>query len=130
MRLRFAEVFRCKPTTLVLSAGVLFCCVLLFAQTPSPDPSKKSRQVDTNVEVLKDVPSDQLVPSMKFTSSALGVHCEYCHVENAFAKDHKKTKQTARKMLQMMFAINTNNFDGHQEVTCYSCHRGNPKPLA
>src|SRR5262249_41988492 len=58
------------------------------------------------------------------------VHCEYCHVENAFDKDDKKPKQTARKMMQMMFTINANNFDGHQEVTCYSCHRGNPKPVA
>jgi photosynthetic reaction center cytochrome c subunit len=130
MRLRFAEVFRSKPTVPVLSAGILFCCVLVFAQMPTPDPSKKSSEVYKNVQVLKDVPSDQLIPSMKFISSALGVHCEYCHVENTFDKDDKKTKQTARKMMQMMFAINTNNFDGHQEVTCYSCHRGNPKPLA
>ena len=129
MKARFAEVFRGKPTALFLPAGILFCCVVLLAQMPTPDPSKKSSEVYKNVPVLKDVPSDQLVPSMKFISSALGVHCEYCHVENAFDKDDKKTKQIARKMMQMMFAINANNFDGHQEVTCYSCHRGNPKPL-
>jgi len=130
MRLRFAEVFRGRSTVLFLSVAILFCCALLFAQMPTPDPSKKSSEIYKNVQVLKDVPSDQLVPSMKFISSALGVHCEYCHVENAFDKDDKKTKQTARKMIQMMFAINTNNFDGHPEVSCYSCHRGNPKPLA
>jgi len=130
MKARFAELFPGKPIALFLSAGILFCCALIFAQMPTPDPSKKSSEIYKNVQVLKDVPSDQLVPSMKFISSALGVRCEYCHVENAFDKDDKKTKQTARKMMQMMFAINTNNFDGHQEVTCYSCHRGNPKPLA
>src|SRR5579864_9035629 len=130
MRLRFAEAFRGRSTVFFLSAAILFCCALIFAQMPTPDPGKKSSEIYKNVQVLKDVPSDQLVPSMKFISSALGVHCEYCHVENAFDKDDKKTKQTARKMMQMMFAINANNFDGHQEVTCYSCHRGNPKPLA
>jgi photosynthetic reaction center cytochrome c subunit len=30
----------------------------------------------------------------------------------------------------MMFTINQENFDGHREVTCYSCHRGNAKPVA
>ena len=111
-------------------AGIVFGCVLVFAQLPTPRADKKSSEIYKNVQVLKDVPSDQLIPSMKFISSALGVHCEYCHVENAFDKDDKKPKQTARKMMQMMFTINANNFDGHQEVTCYSCHRGNPKPVA
>lgn len=30
----------------------------------------------------------------------------------------------------MEFAIDTANFEGKQMVTCYSCHRGNPRPLA
>ena len=33
-------------------------------------------------------------------------------------------------MMEMMFTINKNNFDGHREVTCYSCHRGRFKPVA
>lgn len=105
-------------------------CAFVFAQMPIPSADKKSSEVYKNVKVLNDAPSDQLVPSMKFVSSSLGVRCEYCHVENAFDKDDKKTKQIARKMMQMVFAINANNFDGHQEVTCYSCHRGSPKPVA
>lgn len=111
-------------------AAILFCCALLFSQMPVASPDKKSGEVFKNVQVLKDIPSDQLIPSMKFITSALGVRCEYCHVENAFDKDDKKPKQIARKMMQMMFAINANNFDGKQQVTCFSCHRGSPKPLA
>jgi photosynthetic reaction center cytochrome c subunit len=45
-------------------------------------------------------------------------------VEGAPEKDDKKPKQVARKMMQMMFAINQENFEGKREVTCYSCHRG------
>jgi Photosynthetic reaction centre cytochrome C subunit len=116
--------------TTMYGAALLFCCLLAAAQIPAPSADKKSSEVYKNVKVLKDVPSDQLVPSMKFTSSSLGVRCEYCHVEKAFDKDDKKEKQIARKMIQMVSAINTNNFDGHQEVTCYSCHRGNPRPVA
>lgn len=109
---------------------VTVVCAIVVAQMPIPSADKKSSEVYKNVKVLNDAPSDQLVPSMKFISSSLGVRCEYCHVENAFDKDDKETKQIARKMMQMVFAINANNFDGHQEVTCYSCHRGSPKPVA
>ena len=31
--------------------------------------------------------------------------------------------------MEMMFAINRDNFDGHREVTCYSCHRGSADPM-
>jgi hypothetical protein len=58
------------------------------------------------------------------------VECEYCHVEHAFDKDDKKTKVTARKMMEMMMAINRENFDGHRQVTCFTCHRGAAKPVA
>jgi hypothetical protein len=67
---------------------------------------------------------------MQFISAALGVDCEYCHVEHAPEKDDIKEKQTARKMITMTFAINRENFDGHREVTCMSCHHGAPRPVA
>jgi hypothetical protein len=66
---------------------------------------------------------------MQFITASLGVQCDFCHLENAFEKDDKETKQTARKMMRMMFAINKDNFDGHQKVTCYACHRGAHKPV-
>jgi len=105
-----------------------------FSQTPPehavPSPDKKASEVFKNVQVLKDVPSDQLIPTMQFITSSLGVQCSYCHVENAFDKDDKKTKLTARKMMRMMLDIDAANFEGKQAVTCNTCHRGNPKPLA
>jgi outer membrane lipoprotein-sorting protein len=66
---------------------------------------------------------------MQFITASLGVECEFCHVEGAFEKDDKKSKQMARKMMEMMFAINKENFEGHREVTCYSCHRGSANPV-
>jgi len=82
-----------------------------------------------NIQVLKGVPADQVIPAMQFISASLGVDCEDCHVERAFDKDDKKPKQTARKMIQMMLAINKDNFNGHREVTCYSCHHGAADPV-
>jgi len=96
----------------------------------SSDSSKKAEEVFKNIQVLKGVPSGQLIPAMEFISSSLGVECSFCHVEGHFEKDDKKRKHTAREMMQMMFALNKNSFEGHREVTCYSCHRGARKPSA
>jgi photosynthetic reaction center cytochrome c subunit len=91
---------------------------------------KTAGQQFKNIKVLKDIPADQLIPAMQFIAASLGVECEFCHVQGAFEKDDKKPKLAARKMMEMMFTINQENFDGHREVTCYSCHRGSAKPVA
>lgn len=114
--------------------GFLCLAILLgiggaVGESPVTKPVKKSADVFKNLKVLNDTPSDQLLPAMQFITSTLGVHCEYCHVENAFEKDDKKPKQTARQMMQMVEEINNTKFHGQQEITCYSCHRGSPKPL-
>jgi photosynthetic reaction center cytochrome c subunit len=101
-----------------------------LARAPSKmSPPKLTEDAFKNIQILKGVPADQLIPAMEFITASLGVECEFCHVLNAFEKDDKKPKQTARKMMQMMFAINQMNFEGRREVTCYSCHRGSRRPL-
>ena len=97
--------------------------------TTTPGPKRAEEQFK-NIQVLKGVPAEQIFPTMQFITASLGVECEFCHVQNAFEKDDKKNKQTARKMMEMMFAINKDNFEGHREVTCYSCHRGAANPQA
>src|SRR5216683_5817721 len=99
------------------------------ANTPSLK-GKSAAEVYQNIQVLKEIPADQLVPAMQFITYSLGVECGYCHIEGALEKDDKKPKQTARKMMQMMAAINRDNFDSKQAVTCNSCHRGAPHPVA
>jgi hypothetical protein len=96
--------------------------------TNAPAPKKAEEQFK-NIQVLKGIPADQLIPAMQFITASLGVECDFCHVAGAFEKDEKKTKQTARKMMAMMITINQENFEGNREVTCYSCHRGNSKPV-
>jgi photosynthetic reaction center cytochrome c subunit len=94
------------------------------------DSEKKAEEQFKNIQVLKGIPADQIIPTMQFITASLGVECEYCHVQGAFDKDDKKPKQVARKMIEMMFAINADNFDRHREVTCYSCHRGGKDPVS
>ena len=88
-------------------------------------PGKKTEEQFKNIQVLKGIPAEQLIPTMEFIGASLGVGCEFCHVHDAFEKDDKKPKQTARKMMEMMFTINADNFEGNRVVTCNSCHRGN-----
>lgn len=90
---------------------------------------KPAEEVFKNIQTLKGIPSDQIVPAMQFISASLGVECEFCHVKDAFEKDDKPNKATARKMIQMQMAINKDNFKGHTQVTCYSCHRGSNDPV-
>jgi outer membrane lipoprotein-sorting protein len=96
----------------------------------APQASKNASQQFKNIQILKDIPADQLIPGMQFITASLGVECDYCHVEHAFEKDDKKPKVAARKMMEMMITINKENFDGQREVTCYTCHQGGAKPVS
>ena len=125
---------RTAAILVTVTGFLLIVGVSLKAQSgeahPEPSPSKTAEQVYKNIKVLKDVPSDQLIPAMQFMTSSLGVQCDFCHMEGSFEKDDKKPKQIARKMMQMMIIINQENFDSHRQVTCFTCHRGSPKPVA
>lgn len=88
---------------------------------------KKAEDVYKNIKVLKGLPSDQLIPTMQFFAASLGVGCDFCHVEPR-DKDDKKQKETARKMIQMVSAVNKDDFEGKRRVTCNTCHRGSTGP--
>jgi len=128
-----------RAVILGMAAIVVTCGVVIGgakAQSGAPSQAvnaagpKKAEEQFKNIQALKGIPADQLIPAMQFIRASLGVECEFCHVQGAFEKDDKKPKQTARKMMEMMFAINKDNFEGHRKVTCYSCHRGSADPVA
>jgi photosynthetic reaction center cytochrome c subunit len=114
-----------------LAVGVAVANVLTPAQSAAnmAAPGKTAAQVYKNIQVLNDIPADQLLPTMQFMATSLGVRCSFCHVEGDFSKDDKPTKHTARKMIRMELAIDQANFNGRTEVTCYTCHRGASHPL-
>jgi len=95
----------------------------------APAGPKLAEEEFKNIQALKGIPAEQVIPAMQFIAASLGVECEYCHVAHANEKDDKKPKVTARKMINMMMAINKENFEGPREVTCYSCHRGSADPV-
>jgi photosynthetic reaction center cytochrome c subunit len=100
----------------------------LAQSSASGGAPKTAAEAFKNIQVLKDAPADQILPAMQFITASLGVQCGFCHVQNAYQKDDKEEKKTARKMMTMMFAINKDNFGGEREVTCYTCHQGSSDP--
>lgn len=85
----------------------------------------------------KSMRQPHIYKEMRRMSQALGVKCKHCHVvtpRKQFAKS-TKNKEIALKMLFLTKEINDdlkNIFKAgkRNKVTCYTCHRGNKKPLS
>lgn len=119
---------RIQLLTLLLIFTTL-CAVGLAGQAEPTRQAKTVEEVYKNIQVLKGVPASQLDQVMAFFTGSLGVKCNHCHVPGQFEKDDKQTKQTARRMIRMVFDLNKGSFDGRGAVTCATCHRGQTKPL-
>jgi tetratricopeptide (TPR) repeat protein len=93
----------------------------------------------------KDLPRDSLLTIMRGFTYALGVNCQYCHVEEPATQpngrprlrpglEDKIEKQKARFMLAMTDTLNRVTLAAvpqrHADVrvTCVTCHRGSPVP--
>jgi tetratricopeptide (TPR) repeat protein len=100
----------------------------------------------TNLQIIpKDTPRPQVIATMQAFTQALGVACNYCHVQegrggrNDFAADEKAPKKAARGMMLLAREVNTKlpdavgkAADATTRVGCATCHRGVPipKPIA
>jgi photosynthetic reaction center cytochrome c subunit len=103
------------------------------AQTPPQDRPLLSDQVFKNVQALKGIPVDEFLGTMGIMAAALQFDCSDCHVNAGtanvdWAADTPR-KIMARRMVNMVAAINQTNFGGRQLVTCWTCHRNRDKPL-
>ena len=107
----------------------LFCLLALIGGV-STLQAQTAEQKFKNIQIFKGLNATQLDPTMAFISGSLGVRCSYCHVPNAFEKDEKATKLTARRMIQMVFDLNKGSFNNQGAVSCYTCHRGKPTPIS
>jgi len=103
-----------------------------FAQAQTGARPQMSEAAFKNIQVLKGIPVDEFMGTMGLFSAALSVCCGDCHT--GAGTDHPQwdadppRKITARRMVQMVNAINRDNFKGVQVVTCWTCHRGAQNP--
>jgi len=118
------------------SVMVLVCLLsipLASGQAVQQQRPPMAEDVFKNVQVLKGIPVDEFMDTMGFISAALTINCVECHTadsENSWEKwaDDTPLKQTTRKMMRMVTAINKDNFGGVRAVTCFTCHNGNQRP--
>ncbi len=83
-----------------------------------------------NVTALADMPADQMGKVMNIMTASLGVNCQFCHEGTDFAKEAVGHKDIGREMIEMTFDLNKRHFEGREEVTCFTCHRGQKHPAA
>lgn len=108
------------------------CCWLLIASErllgQTGEPQLASERFE-NIVALDQMPADHMGKVMNLINQSLGVSCQYCHDGNDFAKEKVGRKDAAREMIQMTLKLNRENFQGPTQVTCFTCHRGHPKPI-
>lgn len=93
-----------------------------------------AEQAFKDVQLLRGISVKEFMETMGFFSAATNGNCTFCHGEESasgwanYAVD-TPLKQTARKMIVMMNAINASYFGGARKLTCYSCHRNAHVPM-
>jgi hypothetical protein len=123
-------------TAILTLVGTMAAAVAGVAQAPQPATPSKPLMVEDvfkNVQALKGIGVDDFLLTMGIMSAAVGSDCVGCHP--SAGTDHvdwaldTPRKRTARRMVQMVTAINRDNFNGRQVVTCWTCHRGRDRPV-
>jgi hypothetical protein len=112
--------------------GVVLFSAALAAQQPAPR-AQMAEEVFKNIQILKGIPVDEFMSTMGFFSTATGLNCTDCHIDESGGNwgryaDDNPLKQQTRRMMVMVNTLNRTNFGGRQVVTCITCHRGNSRP--
>jgi hypothetical protein len=120
-----------KSGRVVQTAAIfLLAAALANGQSAPPEKPLMADDVFKNIQVLRGLTVDQFMGTMGFIAAALSMNCSECHHTGSVERyaDDTPIKQTARKMILMVNALNKSNFGGKRMVTCYSCHRSDAKP--
>ena len=124
-----------RPSLAIATGVILWLTSVAFpaSQAPQGPRPQMSEQAFKNVQVLKGIPVDEFMGTMGLFSASLSLCCAECHTGAGTSdpkwEDDPPRKRTARRMVQMVAAINRDNFNGRQIVTCWTCHRGSQSPL-
>ncbi|HMK04994.1 MAG TPA: c-type cytochrome [Ferruginibacter sp.] len=132
-----------KQLKVIAILAVVICFGIAAIKPPVNEDFK-------NLQVLpKNIHTDTLDKIMESFTIGLKVDCKYCHVSGTtnkmeYEKDDKPEKEIARLMIRMNMDINKKYFhftDDEKEkdnltvtqllqpVTCFTCHRGEPRPV-
>ncbi|RAJ04056.1 photosynthetic reaction center cytochrome c subunit [Chitinophaga skermanii] len=122
-----------RKITVTFIASAMAAVTLCSLAVPQDEDEKPK-----NLKVLsKKISAKELIDTMDEFNASLGVKCNFCHASSDadpskldYASDRNKHKDEAREMMRMTNRINKKYFGGAEvrEVTCYTCHHGEPDP--
>jgi hypothetical protein len=139
MKTKFKPVSRTIVVAAAMAALVITGSELIShasAQVAQPAGAKQKNAGEAFKNVttasLKGLTVDDFLGTMGVISADLGLDCADCHPgagsDKADFVIDTPQKITARKMIDMVAAINKTNFGGVQNVTCWTCHHGKEQP--
>jgi photosynthetic reaction center cytochrome c subunit len=138
MRTKLKVEFFSAALAVAVMAGLLLIGSALTsrhasAQVTQPaQPTAGQAFKNVTTTALKGLTVDDFMGAMGVISADLGLDCADCHPGAGTDKVNfvidTPQKITARKMIDMVGAINKTNFNGVQNVTCWTCHHGKERP--
>jgi hypothetical protein len=113
----------------VIAPAFALACAspFVFAVAKQDPKDMKAEEVYVNIKSFKGHPAVDLIPAMEFMAASMQWECKDCHDPADYSKETHNI-ETTRKMIDLQREINTKWFDGRQEVTCMTCHRGEEHP--
>jgi photosynthetic reaction center cytochrome c subunit len=120
--------------------GTTIACLLGIAlahgqagQAATAQKPQMAEDAFKNIQVLRGIPVNQFLETMGFFAASLSLNCTDCHTSESGGNwekyaDDTPLKNTARRMVLMVNAINKADFGSKRNVTCYTCHRGSQRP--
>src|SRR5579871_702254 len=114
----------------LIPAAATLAALLLpgIAAAQSAAKPPMADDVFKNIQALKGLSVDDFLGTMGVMSAAVGFDCSECHANAGtdrvdWAADTPK-KVTARRMVNMVAAINRDHFNNRGAISCWTCHRG------
>lgn len=94
-------------------------------QQPKPAEGAQAQAKPETLQILKGMQRPQIIAEMRKIATALGVECNFCHI-NPFDAETPR-KQVARLMMRD-YTMGMKHKDGNA-LNCNDCHKGQPNPL-
>ena len=100
---------------------------LLASEQEKPEGLKPATQQPhpETLQLLKGMPRPQIIQTMRSFAAALGVECNFCHI-NPF--DAETPRKAVARLMMRDYTMGMKHKDG-SAVTCNDCHKGQPNPL-
>jgi len=101
------------------------------SQTPPAPSGPMAPERFKDIQVLTDVPADQLLTTMRYFVIATGIQCNGCHQSDAATGQlnpaaDARGKTTARGMINLVKTVNAGSFGAR--INCATCHAGRNQP--